>query len=350
MRFNSSHTMHSSMKTALHVWGANGRISALLPDLAAAAWLLNQLGVSYELVFSNNTNLSPSGVLPLLVEGSVKTAGYRAIAARILKGHVSGGGFVADSELGGSRAELANLALEAYCYSALRPLVLYVFYIHSGNYEKYTRKLFRHYLPFPMMYNQPLRFYHEAQEQTALVGLVAGNGGFFSISGPETAQTESFNDELSDNDDLVPISGLHEQQLTRKAKTKSALRESRNAMRCLHLVSAFVAKVEKLHAEMNKEAPLQKKDAFGPIFVPKGLSLGELLLYAHLQLITCPDLPDGFVAAHLGALHAEFLLAVQLRTKDFNLGLEKVSFRAPEGDEIPSLWNEFRRATGMVQY
>lgn len=344
----SSHTMHSSEIPLLHVWGANGAILALLPELLAATWLLSQLGVSHEIVLSNNTNISPTGVLPLLVDGSLRVCGYRAIAAHVLKGKGSRGAFAAN--LGSPRKELANLALEEYIRSALRPLFLYVFYVHSANYEKHTRKLFRRYLPFPMMYNQPLRFYHEAQEETTVVGLLAGNGGFFSLSGVETAQTESFNDEISDKEDTVAISGLHEQQLARKAKTKGALRESRNTMRCLHLMSAFVSKVEKLHTEMEGKGSLEKAASFGAIFVPLGLSLGELLLYAYLYLITCPELPDGFVAAHLGALHTNFLLVVQKRVRELNVALESASFRGPEGDEVPSLWNELRRATGMVKY
>lgn len=334
----------------LHVWGSDSRISVINPECLACAWLLSihlvPQEIPFRIVTSCNTNLADSGRLPLLVKKNSlkKYEGFGDIAYYISKEYPTDSTkFVPDEKLP-ARDQLVNLSLLSYFSTTMNYINQYNLYVNSQNYECYTRKLFLSYFPFPMMYNQPLKFHAAACEQVKVVGLGINKVGMFSITGAadDVAETELVND---DSDDEVAISALHEKMLISKSKSKSSLRESRNSLKCLHLLNKYISHIQRLFEELNPNSPVE----FAHLFRSKKVSSSELLLYSYFYSLTY-ELPDPFVANYLKLKFPAFWKFASTITEALNSGLARDNFRAPQGPEIPNLWNEVALTVGLLKY
>lgn len=341
----------------LHVWGADKQVSIIDPESLASAWLLSihltPQKIQYNIVTSCNTNLTDSGRLPLLLvveSGSRKKyEGFCEISSYIsLKYPAENTKYVPNDKLSATD-QLANFSLIAYLNNTIKFINQYNLYVNTENYENYTRKLFKLYLPFPMMYNQPLKFLKAASEQVKTIGLGVNKGSFFSISVAdenETSETETFNTENDDEKDSVAISSLHEKVLLAKLKDKAILRESRNSLRCLNALGEYVSHIESLFGQLNPNSPVD----FAHLFRAKKISSSELLLYAYLHTLTSEQLPDRFIAAYLPKKSPAFWKFAQTIVEALNSSLVPDKFREPEGSEIPSLKNEMLYLTSLVRY
>lgn len=335
----------------LHVWGLDGEISIIDPESLACAWLLTihlvPQDIRFKIVTSCNTNLAHSGRLPLLLEreDSVRRfEGFGQIADHISTHYSSDNTkFVRDEKLS-AREQLVNLTLISYISSTIKFVNQYNLYVNTQNYELFTRKLFLSYLPFPMMYNQPLKFHNNACDQVQLIGLGVNKVGMFSMHGGEVAETEMINDD--DEIDETAISALHEQQILAKQKSKSALKEVRNSLKCLHELSKYVTKVELLFKELNPDSPVE----FAHLFRSKKISSSELLLYAYFYCLTYSELPDRFIVKYLEEKFPAFWKFASTIIEALNSGVVKERFRGPEGVEVPSLWNEIGYYVGAFLY
>lgn len=341
----------------LHVWGADKQVSIIDPESLASAWLLSihltPQKIHYNIITSCNTNLTDSGRLPLLsvVEDGTrrKYEGFCEISNYIsLKYPTENTKYVPDDKLSATD-QLANFSLISYLNNTIKFINQYNLYVNTENYENYTRKLFRLYLPFPMMYNQPLKFLKAASEQVKTIGLGVNKGSFFSISiggEEETADTELFNAENEDEKDEIAISSLHEKVMLAKLKDKAVLRESRNSLRCLNALGEYVSHIESLFLELNPNSPV----AFAHLFRAKKISSSELLLYAYLHSLTYAQLPDRFIAGYLEKKSPAFWKFAHTIIEALNSSLVSDKFRDPEGSEIPSLKNEVLYLTSLVRY
>lgn len=338
----------------LHVWGQNGEISVIDPEGLACAWLLSihlvPQGINFKIVTSCNTNLADSGRLPLLLErknGRIsKYEGFSSICYHIsTEFPAESTKFVPEEKLS-AQDQLVNLSLISYLNSTIRYVNQYNLYVNTQNYELYTRKLFLSYFPFPMMYNQPLKFYHTACDQVKLIGLGVNKVGMFSFSGSEVAETELVNSDLDDEEDEVAVSGLHERVILAKLKDKARLKESRNTLRCLHQLSRYVTHVELLFKELNPNSPVE----FAHLFRSKKVSSSELLLYAYCHCLTLNGLPDPFVLTYLETKFPTFWKFASTIIEALNSGMAHQRFRNAEGGEVPSLWNEIGYTIGALRY
>lgn len=338
----------------LHVWGKDNDVSVISPASIAATWLLNltltSQGVPFEVVTSNNTNLSSINELPvLIVSETEKYSGYNEIVSYVEEN------FKSEEYLGSksmdSRQKLLNRTLQNMLTSKIQYINQYNLYSNTKNYVKFTRKLFASYFPFPMMYNQPSKYHNQAQEQIKLLGLSKNQVSFFNfISGSnedlEVAQTEIFNDEISDDDeedDEVAISSLHEKQLLKKSKTKQVLKESKNSMRCLILINHYINEVVKVY---EKNGGDKDDNKLGFIF-GNSPSSSELLFYAYIQCLTSDKLPDRFIYNYLLLKQPEVLKFINETTENYS---SDVKFRDPTGIEVPSLFNEIGYLIGSIKY
>lgn len=347
----------------LHVWGVKGQISVISPESLASSWLigthLKAHKVPYNIVTSCNTNMSNSEVLPLLIctETRAKYEGYSRIAEYISEKYPGGESqFLPDTQLD-KRQQLINASLISYVENKVKYLNEYNLYINTRNYEKYTRKLFQHYFPFPMMYNQPLKFYHNAQEEVRMVGLTANKVGFFSMSGnleEVIPETEYFNEanssdveDNSEGEDEVAITTLHEKQILANSKKKSLVRELKNSMKCLNSINHYITHILDLYKDLRPES----ESCFSYLFSESNqLSSSELLLLAYIQCLNHDDLPDKFISNYLQLKFPKFVDFTSTTTKDLNKFLQPSQFRDPQGDETPSLWNEIKYLLGLITY
>lgn len=340
----------------LHIWGANKQVSIIDPEGLASAWLLSihltPQKIDYRIVTSCNTNLADSGRLPLLLvtEDGLKRKyeGFYEISNYIsLKYTTENTKYVPDDKLS-AKDQLANFSLISYLNNTFKFVNQYNLYVNTNNYENYTRKLFKIYLPFPMMYNQPLKFLNAASEQVKIIGLGVNKGSFFSFHGgdEEIADTETFNAENEDEQDEIAISSLHEKVILAKLKDKALLKESKNSLRCLHALGEFVSHIERLFAELNANSPVP----FAHLFRAKKISSSELLLYAYLHSLTYAQLPDRFIAEYLEKKSPAFWKFAHTIIEALNSSLCLEKFRDAEGYEIPSLKNEIMHLTSLVRY
>ncbi|CCK73113.1 SAM complex subunit SAM37 KNAG_0M02600 [Huiozyma naganishii CBS 8797] len=153
------------MLHCLHLWGVDGRPSLVSPESLALFWYLGDelAGVparqrsDWELVFSNNTSLSPTGVLPLLclIEDDLED-GRRKVMRNIC-----GYGDIVQyiiNEVQCRNTGLLDLAAGVhYLKRELGLLTLYQMYLNRDNYVQFTRKQFSKLLYWPMWYNAPIQ-------------------------------------------------------------------------------------------------------------------------------------------------------------------------------------------------
>ncbi|CCE78491.1 Piso0_001114 [Millerozyma farinosa CBS 7064] len=362
----------------LHIWGNGVEISEISPESLACAWILlltvKQTREDVRIVTSCNTNLSSSGKLPILIETKAdgtreRYEGFQRISEYLISSAVdvpqsTDFSLVSLKDSGDPEMELAAYSLEAYIQNNLYYINKHNLYMNSKNYEKYTRKLFGKYYPFPMMYNQPLWFYNQAQLETKTVHLASKKTGFLPQSlTTGNPQTEYFNDDLSDYEtekDEVALSSLHERQILNKSKKKEALEESKNSLRCLHLLGVQIDQILQVYSSVgstqdNLILPLfsrQLSSSEEANTHRRVITTTEILLFAYIDCLCSPRLPDRFIWRFLNAKCPLFLKeATEVSEKLNALLLEDTSlFRAPNGGEVPSLYNEIKYKLGFLSY
>lgn len=323
----------------LHIWGYDEKVSVISPESLACSWLANIVygsnKKSFNIVTSNNTNIAAIDRLPVLItEENKKYHGYESIS-RYLTNESS----ISDTKLNNTD-ELTNSGLMNLYQSKLEIIHQFNLFINSINYEKYTRKLFKEYFPFPMMYNQPLKFYNNAQELVRSAGLQGSKPGFFSFTGADkTAQTEYFNDDSDDDDfeDQIAISALHERSMMAKSKQNILLKEGKRNIKCLHLLEEILSQALQVREKNTLDTTL---------------STSDLLLCAYVYSMVHEDLTDRFLHNYLKVKFGSFLESCNNRIEMLNTNLysDKSIFRGPIGTEIPSFTNEIAYSIGMVKY
>ncbi|KAF3991056.1 hypothetical protein FT663_01822 [Candidozyma haemuli var. vulneris] len=340
----------------LHVWG-DDELSIIEPECIAAAWLLSihlvPQKVKFRIVKSNNTNLAESERLPLLIapfaDAYTKVEGFTEIANYISTQYpLDSTKFVPDGKLS-PKDQLINSCLQSYVRKTLHNVHQYNLYVNTKNYENYTRKLFSHYLPFPMMYNQPLKFHKNACEQVKLIGLGNNKSGFFSFGGggeDEVGDTELVNDDEDEESQPVAISALHEKMLLAKSKDKTIMREARNSFRCVALFHGYIQHLMKLFDELNPSSPVE----YAYLFKSKKISSSELLLYAYIYTLTFNGLPDQNIAEHLKTEFPAFWKFATTIITALQDNLKPGNLRTAKGKEVPSLWNEIGSLVGLISY
>lgn len=143
------------MKYTYYLFGFKEQPSLICPESVALYWVLNELCIDAddcEIVFSNNTDLSPTGKLPLLIvaeeEYLVKSAGFADIISYLTtKGQI----------IGPCTFNLEYLAAIQFLNNGLESATLYQLYLNKKNYTGFTRKQFSKLLYWPSWYTVPLQ-------------------------------------------------------------------------------------------------------------------------------------------------------------------------------------------------
>ncbi|CAI1632354.1 hypothetical protein SEUBUCD650_0M01970 [Saccharomyces eubayanus] len=162
----------------VHLWGENGKPSLISAESVALVWFIKacrseqtkDLIKGLEVVFSNNTDLSPDGKLPVLIlDDGMKVTGYVNIVlclkrnthtAKHEKNKNDEGSLVIVSK----EDRLLEYALLNFIDSEIATLTDYQLFLNTKNYNEYTKKLFSKLLYFPMWYNTPLQLRLQARE------------------------------------------------------------------------------------------------------------------------------------------------------------------------------------------
>ncbi|GAV54315.1 hypothetical protein ZYGR_0AL00470 [Zygosaccharomyces rouxii] len=148
----------SEFSTSVYLWGETGKPSLVSPESIALYWFLNNYYRDYksiEVVFANNTDLSPNEELPLLVENGKKLTGFVDIVGYLME-KLQNNDDVETTLLKDGLLEFTG---------ELSVLTEYQMYLNKTNYETFTRKAFSQLLYWPMWYNTPMNYRTRARQR-----------------------------------------------------------------------------------------------------------------------------------------------------------------------------------------
>lgn len=313
----------------LHVWGTEDLISIISPECAACYYVASLVkDNNLKVVSSSNTNLSKTGKLPVLITESEMIEGYEQIVDYICEK------YDLDEVIGlhnlSPGLQLTNKSLIHFLSTKINYINQYNLYVNTRNYEEHVRKLFKHYLPFPMMYNQPLKYYDSAKEQVKLIGIGENQRRFLSFG----ADPEDYDDL----DNSKPISKLHEKQLLLKNKEKMSIRESRNTMRAMNLLDGYLTDYELIIQEAAGDKEEGNSDKLQ--LVPGKFTTSDILLLAYFRSLTS-QLPDQNLS-NVFASHKTIYNWLSEAKAYLDKQATETKIYPPVDNQIPNLFNEVK--------
>ncbi|CAI4035537.1 hypothetical protein SMKI_13G1860 [Saccharomyces mikatae IFO 1815] len=163
---------------SVHLWGTNGEASLFSVESIALVWFIKlcnskeskDIVIGLQVVFSNNTDLSPDGKLPVLIlDSGIKVSGYVNIVKFLSKDtHFNNSEELENDEetsaIVSKQDRLLEYALMNFVDIEMSRLTDYQLFLNTKNYNGYTKKLFSKLLYFPMWYNTPLKLRSQARE------------------------------------------------------------------------------------------------------------------------------------------------------------------------------------------
>ncbi|QLQ80120.1 hypothetical protein HG537_0D01200 [Torulaspora globosa] len=299
------------VRCTVYTWGLDERPSLISPESVALYWFLNGYylkmgkdGRSVEIVFSNNTDLSPDEQLPLLVEDERKISGFVNIVDYLMS----------DEETGDGNTLLESSLLQ-FTSSDLSMLTDYQLYLNKTNYDTFTRRTFCRLLCWPMWYNTPLHYRAVARERCQ--GLL-GDLEFDDECEPQGSQLETA--ELTQSKTFKIT-----QQIRKQGKQE--LQNARHNLQYLSKLSEYL----KLWIQVRERAQSEK-------VIP-----ADLLMWANIYVqLQLPD--NDKIAKHLSqTLGSDFFNTLQKQLDLCSNFEPTVSQRPPsfreQGNVIMSLYN-----------
>lgn len=138
-----------------HIWGLNNKPSLISPDSIALEWFINDKlkdnNNKYEIVISNNTDISPNNELPLLIvnNNERKIIGYNNIIKYLLDNH----------------NDLIEDSILNFIKNKFELITKYQLFLNEQNYNNFTKIEFSKMLYWPMWYNTPQSYKNDIKRQ-----------------------------------------------------------------------------------------------------------------------------------------------------------------------------------------
>lgn len=164
-------------KYTFHLFGIEDTPSLICPESVSLFWVLNSpyckhLCDQIEVVFSNNTDLSPTNTLPLLIVSSSFPsnddnetgrqlseyyAGFADILQYLITNKLLKDTTHSSNDIPGISFTLDFLAALQYLCHDFKCMTLYQLYLNKTNYTEFTRKQFSKLFYWPAWYTTPLK-------------------------------------------------------------------------------------------------------------------------------------------------------------------------------------------------
>ncbi|RCH84916.1 hypothetical protein CU097_005975 [Rhizopus azygosporus] len=276
------------MSLQLYVWGPALNTPSIDPKCIVVQSYLNLIKQEYTIVKCNDPQLSPTGELPILKDGSVWVAGVDRILTHLSKHKKD-----ANADL--SPEEKADyLAYSALAQSNLYDVMLYTWYADSTNFIKVIRPTYAKSLSFPARYIIPIQLRNNAQARLSRhkVEIISDDVGL-----PQNEKEEM--------KELLKSGWHHMYRLARDTYTT-------------------------LQAQLG-----DKKYFFG-----ENLTTLDCILFGYLALHLYPDLPHKRLQY---ILVNEYPALAQYcdRVRDALHPSDQVPIESDPSEDIPSLWKTF---------
>lgn len=305
-------------RCTIHLWGVDEKPSPISPESIGLYWFLNGYysklrdASEVEIVFSNNTDLSPNGELPLLVRGDDRISGFVNVVGYLMEGTAQ--------EEKSKGATLLQSSLLQYTSSDLAVLTNYQLYLNKVNYETFTRRHFCRLLHWPMWYNTPLHYRAVARERCEdLLGYLPSE------------------DELASSGSQLAGSGAEPAELAQSKTFKVTQQNRRRGKEDLQNAKHNLQYLDKLSGHLKVWIQVRER-ALSEKVIPADLLMWANI-YAQLQL---PD--KDKVATHLSqALGSDFFATLQKQLELCSNFESVVPLREPtfqeQGNAIMSVYN-----------
>lgn len=261
----------------LHVHSPLASCPTLDPACLALVWLAEMSDRDLVIYPSNNTNLSPIGTLPVLLDPTAgPVTGFPEIAVKLLNRQLTA----------------VETALLAYCQS-LTVITQWNLFVVQDNYEGLTRPEISAAIPFPMQYNAALVLQRQA-----------------SSNQPPKAKGKSLAQES--------ISKLHASILEQNEEKERARETPKETLRRIVLLTDIFNTITPFLSQLDRNSP------------------ASLLVAASLVLLSLPQLPSRPLNSTIE--HHEPLRELRDYGRSLNFQLSKYTSRVPS-HRAYTLWN-----------
>jgi sorting and assembly machinery component 37 len=267
---------------------------------------------AFEVVTSNNTDLSPSGSLPTLKHQEGQVDGYLDIIR-----YLNAQGYSLENRLNKEHSAI-NEGLILYVQDRFQLITDYTLFLNKDNYEKYTRGLYSRYLPFPMQYNTAIASRSKAKLSCGRAGL-------------KVEDKTEVEEEMMKN--VPSVSKVQKMNYESMIEDKLTLRNSVTNMSCIKEIQSSLEKVVQLKKELGGESIYLFGDS---------VTSSDLIIMAHLYGWTHKDLPDQFISTYLIRCFPHWLNILQRTMSQVEPLLENIQIRGPMFWESPNLFNSVR--------
>lgn len=299
----------------LHVWGTPDKLAIIDADCLATIWYmaLTVPAGKFKIITSSNTDVSRSGKLPTL---RVQDDQYDGVLDIIR--YLSEKGYDLDESLSKEQRAL-NHGLLLYIQDKFQIITDYTLFLNKDNYEKYSRSIFKNYLPFPMQYNTPLHYRSMAKTNCARIGLTVED------------KTE-IEQEMLQN--VPTVSKVQQMKHESMIEDKLVMKNSVSNMKCLTYLKSQIETITNLQQELGNATRIN-------IFGDK-ITTSDLLLLAHLYIETHVNLPDQFITNYLLKLSPGLLETKTSNLQFIQSKLSKIQIESPEFKDSPNLFNTIK--------
>lgn len=291
----------------LHVWGSGKQLALVDAECIAACWYLSLAVPTNKFEIITSSNISISGQLPTLAHNEEKCVGYLEIIR-----YLSSIGYDLDSFLDDEEKAI-NTGLIYYIEENLSKITDYTLFLNKDNFEKYSRGIFKEYLPFPMQYNTPIAFRTKAKDKCFSLGSTV----------EDKSQVEK---EMIKN--VPTVSKVQQLKNESLIEEKLIIKNSLSNMKCLNLFKTFIEIILNLKKELNSNENLINDIS---------ISSSDLLFLSHLFIETNEVLPDNFINTFLQTFNPDL---IEWKNKNLAKINEKLTnIRPPSFTESANLFN-----------
>lgn len=299
----------------LHVWGTPEKLAIIDADCLATIWYmaLTVPSRNFKIITSSNTDISKSGKLPTLRVVNDQYDGFLDIIR-----YLAEQGYDLDESLSKEQRAL-NHGLLLYLQDKFQIITDYTLFLNKDNYEKYSRSIFKNYLPFPMQYNTPLHYRSIAKINCSRIGLTVED------------KTEIEQEMLQNVPTVSKVQQLKHESMI---EDKLIMKNSVSNMKCLNYLKSQIEIIINLKNELGND---DEKNIFGD-----KITTSDLVLLSHLYIETHTILPDQFITNYLLKISPIFLETKTTNLQIIQSKFSSIQIESPTFKDSPNLLNSIK--------
>ncbi|GMM33879.1 SAM complex subunit [Saccharomycopsis crataegensis] len=240
----------------LHVWGSANQISGFCAESIAAT-------IYFKLATSRSQSKTDHRIVPSVDAGYLDNVcyglpflkdttndgkvveGYENIVRYLKKLNIE---YDLDAWLSNNNA-LLNTACSNFISQKLFLISYYNYFLNKSNYDKFTIKLFRFYLPFPLQYYVPVRLKERLLQKCEVIGLssTSSNNSYYKTS-KEQQQNEEFAKEKMERIEkelsLPSLGSVHSDLQKKRLESLQLLKDTSGNFRGLNLLQQYIERID----------------------------------------------------------------------------------------------------------